>query len=369
MKGQWIGQYESTNNGTIIVDIDDDGDRYLGYVRLETAQLPGLGAFVRFRTPDNKSTSYDLKLEVSRMDLFTGKVLTNEDLATRYPGLKFPTRIDVRMRPDKDSLTLDWVGDNLVAGAADIPRSKAKQPSTLRPERMSWSKFKEYVADLPSRKFIFRGQEQPWRLQSKYHRMGRANLDLFLLNDIQALHRNLSARTKHIFNLTIPDENGAFMHLIQHHGYPTPLLDWSYSPFVAAYFAFRHGGSRPKSRKKHYCRIFVLDQRAWRDDFVQINSIVSFGLHFSIMEFIAIENERMIPQQALSTVTNIDDIESYVLEKQASAKKVYLRAIDIPAEERPLVMKDLQMMGVTAGSLFPGLDGACEELQSRFFPN
>ncbi len=30
--------------------------------------------------------------------------------------------------------------------------------------------------------------------------------------------------------------------------------------------------------------------------------------YFSIGEFLAIENERMIPQQAASTVTNIDDI-------------------------------------------------------------
>jgi hypothetical protein len=35
--------------------------------------------------------------------------------------------------------------------------------------------------------------------------------------------------------------------------------------------------------------------------------------------------------------------------------------------ERPLVMRELSVMGITAGSLFPGLDGACEELRERFF--
>jgi hypothetical protein len=30
-------------------------------------------------------------------------------------------------------------------------------------------------------------------------------------------------------------------------------------------------------------------------------------------------------------------------------------------------MQELSMMGLTAGSLFPGFDGACEELRERNF--
>jgi hypothetical protein len=31
-------------------------------------------------------------------------------------------------------------------------------------------------------------------------------------------------------------------------------------------------------------------------------------------------------------------------------------------------MKDLYQMGITAGSMFPGLDGACEALKEQYFP-
>jgi hypothetical protein len=30
-------------------------------------------------------------------------------------------------------------------------------------------------------------------------------------------------------------------------------------------------------------------------------------------------------------------------------------------------MRELALMGITAGALFPGLDGSCEELRERLF--
>lgn len=91
------------------------------------------------------------------------------------------------------------------------------------------------------------------------------------------------------------------------------------------------------------------------------------GLHLSIMEFLAIENERLIPQQAVTTVTNIDDIESYIKEKETEKECSYLTAIDISVSERNKVMQELSFMGITAGSMYPGLDGACEELREKMF--
>jgi hypothetical protein len=75
----------------------------------------------------------------------------------------------------------------------------------------------------------------------------------------------------------------------------------------------------------------------------------------------------MIPQRGISTMTNVDDIEAHVRLMEHTTNKSYLTAIDLPVSERHQVMSELSMMGITAASMFPGLDGACEELRERFF--
>jgi hypothetical protein len=45
----------------------------------------------------------------------------------------------------------------------------------------------------------------------------------------------------------------------------------------------------------------------------------------------------------------------------------YLEAFDLRAAYRQEVMRELALMGVTAASLFAGLDGTCESLKERNF--
>ena len=214
---------------------------------------------------------------------------------------------------------------------------------------------------------IFRGQENSqWRLRTHFHRTGRTDLTRFMRQDISVLHQHASALTKHIYNLERPVENAAFFSLVQHHGFPTPLLDWTYSPFVAAYFAFRN--IKPTTiGPEQSARIHIFNKESWCHDYQQVRKIDPAPLHVSILEPMAIDNQRMLPQQALSTVTNIDDIETYINFCEQSRSTRYLEAIDIPASERLKVMSDLSIMGITAAALFPGLDGLCEHMKERFF--
>jgi hypothetical protein len=179
------------------------------------------------------------------------------------------------------------------------------------------------------------------------------------------LHRALSSRTKHFFDLDRPPQLGAFLNLAQHHGFPTPLLDWFYSPYVAAYFAF--SGISPKSATGNV-RIFCLDRNALVTQTFQFQHLTYTFPHLSILEALALENDRAVPQQGLLTLTNLQDIEAYldVIEKRIG--KQVLTVIDLPKSEHLEVMADLRLMGITRSSLFPGIESICLDTRDKLFP-
>ncbi len=369
MNGQWTGRYSGSNSGLLVVDLDDMDTHYEGRACAYDDQQGMPGTFVQIRTP-GKSSSFTLSLDLYPIDPRTGDPNTWDQIASLFAGVVFPKNAEVTFKFTGPTLKVEWKTDIGTFGEADLPKSQADQPSEYKPitDVTCWKRFKEYVAELDHRRFIFRGQRHSLRLRTSFHRTGRADLTQFLNQDIKTLHRHLSLRTSHIFNLNIPDENGAFFNLVQHHGYPTPLLDWTYSPFVGAFFAYRNltNSDADNAKDTEMVRIFIFDQKQWRSTFPQIVKLTPIRPHFSVMEFIAIDNERLIPQQSISSVTNVDDIESYIRSVDNDTTR-YLQVIDLPVRERPYVMRELSVMGITAGSLFPGLDGACEELKERFF--
>jgi len=370
MKGQWIGRFTGPNTGVIIINVDDRDDYYEGVAYIFVNKSKPI-RYARFRTEDKNRIFKLNKLRVDTVARDTGYIEFWEDAKKKYgEDIVFPSYVDVEGDYNEERLRIKWRTENGVESSCELPKSKSDKASELIPLPVdSWSTYKGYVATLKARRFIFRGQDKPDRLRTKFHRTGRANLERFLTEDRMTLYRHLSARTHHIFNLEKADENGAFFNLVQHHGYPTPLLDWTYSPYVAAFFAYREitnlqALEAPDTKK---VRILIFDKHQWETDIEKSVMLTVPYLHVSIMEFIAINNERMIPQQAVSTVTNADDIEGYIKYTETKQKKEYLSVIDLPVRDRKLIMHDLSSMGITAGSLFPGLDGACEELKERFF--
>jgi FRG domain len=266
-------------------------------------------------------------------------------------------------------MRLSFTSDLGFEGHAIVHRMGKHQESRVIAPIVSWQEIKDRLFSLPYRKYIFRGQsDSRWPLRSLLHREGRAELYRYLQQDAPIMYRRLSGALSQPLEVNSNDGRGAFLHLLQHHGYPTPLLDWSFSPFVAAFFAFRRHSRAEGPGNVGCVRIYKFDYEGWTQTIESMPMLATPRSNLSFLELQTQNNPRVIPQHALSSVTSMDDVERYIATVEKKFNRPFLEAFDIPISEAAAALDDLRLMGITAGSLFPGIDGACEEIRSLRFP-
>jgi hypothetical protein len=325
--------------------------------------LPAAVAY--FSTKNQCSDSHAMEAFANAVDPRSGRQVEWEDIKDLFdPSVSFSKKLHVEMKLNGDEMLFSASSEE-ASFSGNALRSRVAEFSSIAGRLMSWTEFKAHVSTLSRSGNIFRGQQRNWSLCTSFHRKGRFRIEKFVNADVKQLYQRISGVTPHLFDLSLPDHNGAFFNLLQHHGYPTPLLDWTYSPYVAAFFAFR--GWPIGYAGQEFARIYVFSMKEWASRYAQIQMLNPVFPHLSLAEFLSINNPRLVPQQSLTTATNIHDIETYVMKKQEESGVEFLYAIDIPAREREDVMGDLRFMGITAGSMFPGVDGICEELREKNF--
>lgn len=183
------------------------------------------------------------------------------------------------------------------------------------------------------------------------------------------------------------EPNDSFWQIVatgQHFGLPTRLLDWTYSPLVAAHFvtvntdAYDKDGviyaidvndaknNMPKVLKDELLNtrassfsISMLEKHA--KDFKQLEKL-SKKPYFIFYEP-ASEDNRMINQYSLFSLCSNP---KYTIEDLLKNKKSSLYKIIIPKEIKLEIRDKLDYINISERVIFPGLDSVCSWISRRY---
>ena len=255
-----------------------------------------------------------------------------------------------------------------------------------------------HSAPLNHADWVFRGQSHPWPLKPTLERIADPAIVRRFGTVEKPLIREFMSRV-HQYTADVPDEDDELgcLALMQHYGAPTRLLDWTMSPFVAAFFAVE---KPPHGEPQEAPIIWAVNRRELIEDVLQVVRFEDPGIPpdqiakakefldttptpvdaYRPLEITLLKrrapfqrplvipdrpfkmNERLSVQQGVFLRVNppnwsFEDGLRYVLAKRKDGKGRALHKLRIAPEERLQLLKELHRMNISAESLYPGLDG------------
>ncbi len=237
----------------------------------------------------------------------------------------------------------------------------------LNIDLVSWDQFHDVIANLLEHgDFIWRGQRDDWELRSKFDRVVKEKEDRAarLEEHKQIFERAIRGRRGQNPPQLDDDEIWA---LGQHYGLATPLLDWTESPFVATYFAFREkpNGFTQETTSSRYIYGLSKDLGRWGPSNSPDTEPYDHFIEF--VEPLSDENPRLLNQRGLFTNPFFESVDirrivqnCYAKDQNAEKKRIIFVEISIPESERIKCLRNLNSMNINHATLFPDLTGAAE---------
>jgi hypothetical protein len=247
----------------------------------------------------------------------------------------------------------------------------------------SWKEYKDFVNDL-SENWAYRGQANSnWVLNNAIERTDfihfHKNIEAEFVAEFQRGARNYLSKDE------TPQHLIEWLALMQHHGAPTRLLDFSKSPFIAAFFAFEICQPIEEYKiavwainaKYFKTRAIEVLSEHYKEDFKEHRSFINEqvfekiffdnnkSMVFPVEPFRM--NRRYSLQQSIFVSTG-NGPEPFMQQLKFLGSHIShaVIKIELPAILKKEVLRDLLIMNLNRASLFPDLDGYASSLRLKY---
>lgn len=153
-----------------------------------------------------------------------------------------------------------------------------------------------------------------------------------------------------------------YMVYLRHHGFPSPLLDWSLSPYIAAYFAY---AEKPQSE---YVSVYVYLERP---EGVKLSN--PYQPTIRLMGPYVKTHKRHYVQKAWYTISirvNESDVIEYCAHDfSANEGQDIVYKINIPAKDRSRAVNELDMYNINHYTLFSTEEAMAKTLANEWLLN
>lgn len=246
--------------------------------------------------------------------------------------------------------------------------------------------YREIIASHTLREWIYRGQNNyEYELESSLYRAFERNRDIqygshprgklmYRLGYEQEMLESFKRRC-HIFLNSYPDMNSNldWLALMQHYGAPTRLLDFTFSPYIALYFAI--SGANKEGSASVFCinHVELEDnlEKTVADYDVKVNEFLTGDLSntkkksdtFLFCYEPKFVNERLFAQQGLFLVSNTLHFSHESILQKITDDNIYIK-IKIESKSFKEIINELYKMNISATTLYPGFEGFCKSFEN-----
>ena len=237
----------------------------------------------------------------------------------------------------------------------------------------SWHEFHQKACSLKSdRGYVWRGQKKDeksgWILQSSFDRKVQINVqsdrDEKLINHLDNFKEEMNKSYPNV----LPKDEIAVWALGQHYGLKTHLLDWTRSPYIAAYFAFIEVIDQ-NDRNDCYRYVYALNRSLERvmTKIKKADQVSSSVRSVPFIDQLPYHSPRFTAQQGILTKAfHGNDIQKYaeIFKKKKPNQEVIVK-FRIPTRDREECLRNLHLMNVNHASLLLDLRDVVDYCNSK----